>query len=97
MNKQDLSDRISKKTGLAAKEVRTIIDATFEEIKNILLENDEIRINGFARFYNKFHKEKQGRNPATNQIATIPACYRPTVEISDSIKKLVKENIKVKK
>ncbi|MDR2402257.1 MAG: HU family DNA-binding protein [Cytophagales bacterium] len=97
MNKQDLSDRISKKTGLGLKDVRTVIDSTFEEIKTILLENEEIRINGFARFYNKFHKEKQGRNPATNQIATIPACYRPIVEISDSIKKLVKETIKVKK
>lgn len=97
MNKQDLADRICKKTGIGLKEVRTVVDATFEEIKTILLENDEIRINGFARFYNKFHKEKQGRNPATNLIATIPACYRPTVEISDSIKKLVKENIKVKK
>jgi nucleoid DNA-binding protein len=97
MNKQDLADRICKKTGLSAKDVRIVVDATFEEIKNILLENDEIRVNGFARFYNKFHKEKQGRNPATNQIATIPACYRPTVEISDSIKKLVKETIKVKK
>ncbi len=97
MNKQELADRVSKKTCFNQKDVRIIIDATFEELKNVLLENDEIRINGFARFYNKFHKEKQGRNPATNQIATIPACYRPTVEISDSIKKLIKEKIKVKK
>ena len=32
MNKQDLADRICKKTGLSAKDVRIVVDATFEEI-----------------------------------------------------------------
>ena len=63
----DIIASISKGTGIPVKEVRTVIEAFLEEIKEVYYTNDRIEFRGFGVFGNKFRKGRIGRNPRTNE------------------------------
>lgn len=59
--------------GLTKKQAGEALDAVFSFIASSLAADERVQIAGFGTFVKSFRKERQGRNPKTNQPMTIPA------------------------
>ena len=89
----DIIASISKGTGIPVKEVRTVIEAFLEEIKDVYYTNDRIEFRGFGVFGNKFRKGRIGRNPRTNEEVKIPGRWMPTFKPSKVLKRDVENKV----
>ena len=72
MNRTELAQRVAdstNKTFVASKEYS---EATLDAIKLGLETDGEVRLAGFGIFKIHVRKERQGRNPSTGEILTIP-------------------------
>jgi nucleoid DNA-binding protein len=85
--RSDIIASISKGTGIPVKEVRTVIEAFLEEVKEVYYSNSRIEFRGFGVFGNKFRKGRIGRNPRTNEEVKIPGRWMPTFKPSKVLKK----------
>lgn len=70
-------------------DVERAIRATFDVIKEAMVNGDEVRVSGFGTFCTRNTKERQGRNPATGEAITIPASRVVRLSVSDGFKKEV--------
>ncbi|MCK4421934.1 integration host factor subunit beta [candidate division WOR-3 bacterium] len=85
--KADIVENISKGTGIPVQEVRTIIEAFMEEVKDVFYNNDRLELRGFGVFENRFRKGKIGRNPKTKEVVKIPDRLVPTYKAPRRLKK----------
>lgn len=70
-------------------DVERAIRATFDVIKEAMVNGDEVRVSGFGTFCTRNTKERQGRNPSTGEAITIPASRVVRLSVSDGFKKEV--------
>ena len=73
MTKTDLVNEIAAKAGLTKVQAKAALDATLESISQALANDDKIQLIGFGTFSVVAKPERQGRNPRTKEIITIPA------------------------
>ena len=76
MNKQDLIDFVTDKTGLTKKDSGNAIDAVFDGIISGLKTNKEARFVGFGSFVTQAQAARKGRNPRTGEEIEIAASNR---------------------
>lgn len=90
--KADVTEKISKGTGVPSHEVKAIIEAFMEEVKSVFYNNDRLELRGFGVFENKFKKGRVGRNPKTLEEVEIPdrwvPSYKPSRKLRKEIEKL---------
>jgi len=89
MNKSELVDYVSEKTGAYKKDVKHTVDAVFDGIIQGLVEDDKVTISGFGNFIVKQRAPRKGRNPKTGQSVHIRAKSVPTFKPSDILKDAV--------
>src|ERR1700727_259530 len=98
MRKADLITRISDKTGIPKVDVMVTLETMFKEIKESLIEGENIYVRGFGSFITKKRAAKIGRNIKKNVAVHIPEHYipafKPAKEFVAEAKKLqsVKED-----
>ena len=90
MNKQDLVDKVAKKSGLTKKDAQAIIDSTVEVIMDAVKKGDSVTLVGFGSFKATKRAARKGRNPQTGKEITIPARKSPKFTPG----KLFKEKVK---
>jgi len=73
MNKAELIEEVSNKTGLTKKETQNVIDATIEVIRNVLSRGEKVTLVGFGTFLVIEKKARRGVNPRTRETIQIPA------------------------
>jgi DNA-binding protein HU-beta len=73
MNKQDLIDAVSEKTGSTKAVSAAQIDAVLETISQTLIKGDIVQLVGFGSFSTGSRAERKGRNPSTGEEITIAA------------------------
>jgi DNA-binding protein HU-beta len=91
--RSDIIVSISKGTGIPVKEVRTVVEAFLEEVKEVYYSNSRIEFRGFGVFGNKFRKGRIGRNPRTNEEVKIPGRWMPTFKPSKVLKKEIENKV----
>lgn len=89
MNKKELISTIAIETGLAKKDVATIVDATFTKITATMAKGDKVQLVGFGTFETRERAERIGINPQTKQTVTIPECKAPTFKAGKALKDAV--------
>lgn len=70
-------------------DVERAIRATFDVIKEAMVNGGDVHIGGFGVFCTRNTKERQGRNPSTGEPITIPASRVVRLSVSDGFKKEV--------
>lgn len=96
MNKADLVDRLSQKTGMPLKDVRTCVDAIFDPdpavglIAAELVAGGKVAISGFGTFEARERKTRSGRNPHTGETLSIPATRAPAFKAGKPLKETLK-------
>ena len=73
ITKVDIVEHLHKELGLNKGECKIIVNDFFYEIKNSLINNEEVKISGFGNFEILDKKARPGRNPKTGEDVTIKA------------------------
>ena len=73
MNKVELIDEITKKTGLTKKDTDATLKAFVEAVAEALAKGDSVQLVGFGTFDVGTRGERTGRNPKTGESIKIKA------------------------
>ena len=88
MNKIELSEQIAVKARLTKKDSLNIIEDVFETIVEALQRNEEVKIAGFGTFKLKMRKARQGINPITKEVISLPSQTAIAFQTTKSVKKI---------
>ena len=87
-NIKDLSRQVAKECNMPSKEVHFIIEKTFDEIANILInEGEEVRIKNFGAFKFGTIPGKKTKHPTTKEEIIIEDKKTVRLGLSTKIKK----------
>ena len=91
MNKANLIDKISVKTGLEKRQVLQVLE-TFEEVViDRLKAGDEVTLTGFGTFIAKFRSARGGVNPQKpEERIQVPAVTVPKFRAGKTLKDALK-------
>ena len=95
MNKAELIEGVSDKTGLTKKETGNVIDAITDTVKETLSKGERITLVGFGTFHVRQRKAREGRNPRTGKKLEIPAKKVPKFKAGKNLREAVKVKIEV--
>ena len=89
MNRSELIERVSEKTGVSKKECAVVIQAVTETISDELQNGGDVRLSGFGTFEVKHRAAKKGRNPRTWEAIEVAAkdvpVFRPGKLLKESV------------
>jgi DNA-binding protein HU-beta len=92
MTKQEFIEVVGKrveKQDVSRTAVRTIIDATFEEMVKAIKKEKRFSVPGFGTFTVRARKAKTGRNPKTGETIKIKASktvgFKPAPSVKDAL------------
>jgi len=73
MNKAELIETVSDKTGLTKKKTGNVVNTITKTIADTLSKGEKVTLIGFGTFQARQRKERKGINPQTKEVLTIPA------------------------
>ena len=73
MNKADLVNSISEKTGLTKSKTNEVVDALVSSITESLKNGEKVTLVGFGTFATTKKEARKGRNPKTGETIEIPS------------------------
>ncbi len=86
MNKNDLVDAVSERTGLARSDSAQAVEAVLAAITDALRAGDTVALSGFGSFVAKVRAARTGRNPRTGESIAIPASRAPAFKAGKGLK-----------
>ena len=86
MTKAEMAEQIAQCSGMSKKDIHTVIDALFANIKKALMEDRVIEFRGLGTFEIKTRKGREnGRNPKNGQKVRVEdhgtVWFRPGAEL----------------
>ena len=97
MNKAQLVEKVSVRTGLPLREARRAIDAIFDPDPHVgliaaeLVEGHKVAISGFGTFEARDRRARAGRNPHTGETLDIPATRAPAFKAGKPLKETLRQ------
>lgn len=92
MRKADIVNKIAEKTGVPKVDVLVTLEAFFKEVKDSIVEGENVYIRGFGSFVRKTRAAKVGRNIKKNVAIDIPEHDIPSFKPA----KVFMEDVKTK-
>jgi nucleoid DNA-binding protein len=89
MNKKELVGALAEKTELMPNQIAQIIDVLLEIISKELEKGGQVSIAGFGTFGVKKRAERQGHNPFSGKLMTIPEKIVPVFKPASRLKEIV--------
>ena len=89
MNKNDLIQQLSDRTGLGKTEAAKAVDGVFDVIADTLKAGDEVRLTGFGVFVVAQRAGVKGRNPQTGEEITIKPSKQPRFRAGKQLKDML--------
>lgn len=90
MTKNDLIEKVAKKSNLTKRAAADAVNATFNLIRDCLVRNEKVVITGFGTFLVRSRASRRGRNPQTGETIQIPSKKLPSFTAGKTIKKIIK-------
>jgi DNA-binding protein HU-beta len=90
MNKQDIINSISTKSGLSKKDSGGALEAFISSVEDALKVGDKVSLVGFGTFEITERVARKGRNPQTGEEIDIPASKAPKFKAGKGLKESVK-------
>jgi DNA-binding protein HU-beta len=91
MNKGELVDKVAEKANVSKKQADAILTAAIDSIMEAVLEGNKVTLVGFGSFEPRQRQEREGRNPKTGEVMTIPASKVPAFSAGKLFKDKVSE------
>ena len=73
LTKAELSEKLYDDLGLNKREAKELVELFFEEIRESLENNEQVKLSGFGNFDLRDKKQRPGRNPKTGEEIPISA------------------------
>ena len=73
LTKAEMAEQLFEDLGLNKREAKEIVEAFFEEIRQSLENNEQVKLSGFGNFDLRDKRSRPGRNPKTGQDIPISA------------------------
>lgn len=89
MNKTELVNAVSEKSGLSKKDSTKAVDSLFDTIAEALKDGDKVSLIGFGNFEVRDRAARKGRNPQTGAEIDIPASKTPAFKPGKALKDAV--------
>ena len=89
MNKGELIDAVAVKAGVTKKEADAVVSAALNVIVKTVANAEKVTLVGFGAFESRLRKEREGRNPKTNEKMVIPETKVPAFSAGKSFKDAV--------
>lgn len=86
MNKAELIELVSSKSGLTKSDASNAVEAVFDGIQQTLQNGDSVTLVGFGTFSVGDRAARTGRNPRTGEPITIPASRTPKFKAGKALK-----------
>ncbi len=77
MNKGELVDAVADRANVTKKQADAVLSAALDSIVDAVSTGDKVTLVGFGSFERRDRKEREGRNPKTNEKMSIPATRVP--------------------
>lgn len=90
MNKKEVVELVSKKTGFSKKDVELLTDALLDEIQDALARNEKVRFMGFGTFEVRVRAARNGKNPRTGEKILVPEMKMPAFKAGKVIKEAIR-------
>jgi DNA-binding protein HU-beta len=90
MNKQDLINSISEKSGMTKKDVEAVLNSFLGEVTDALSAGEKVQLIGFGTFETRKRSARVGRNPQTGATLPIPESKVPAFKAGNKLKEAVK-------
>jgi integration host factor subunit beta len=90
MTKAELIDKITQEyDDLTRIEIETMVNTIFQSIKEALTCGEKIEIRGFGSFRIRHRRMREGRNPKTGEVVSVPPKKVPFFKAGKELKILV--------
>lgn len=89
MNKAELIEAVSKKTGITKTDVTKILNAITETVIGTVKKGNKVTLIGFGTFEARKRSARTGRNPQTGKEIKIKACKAPAFKAGKAFKEAV--------
>ena len=73
LTKAQMADRLFDELGLNKREAKEIVELFFDELRDALERNEQVKLSGFGNFDLREKGERPGRNPKTGEEIPISA------------------------
>jgi len=73
LTKAAIAEKLFDELGLNKREAKEIVEMFFGEVRQSLINNDQVKLSGFGNFGLRDKKERPGRNPKTGEDIPISA------------------------
>ncbi len=90
MTKNELIEKVAKKSSLTKRAAADSVNSTFSIIRDALVRGEKVVITGFGTFLVRSRAARRGRNPQTGQTIQIPQKKTPGFTAGKTIKRMVK-------
>ena len=89
MNKADLVNSISEKTGLSKVKSNEVLDAFVESVTESLKSGEKVTLVNFGTFNTSERGARKGRNPKTGETIEIPAKRVARFKVGTGLSKII--------
>ena len=86
MNRNELINAMTEKSGLTKKDAGSALDAFMESVQDALKSGDKVQLVGFGTFEVKDRAARTGKNPQTGEAVDIPAAKVPAFKAGKVLK-----------
>ncbi|MBI4039928.1 HU family DNA-binding protein [Candidatus Daviesbacteria bacterium] len=90
MTKNELIEKVAKKSSLTKRAAADAVNATFDLIKDALVRGEKVVITGFGTFLIRSRAARRGRNPQTGEAIQIPNKKTPGFAAGKTLKRQIK-------
>jgi DNA-binding protein HU-beta len=94
MNKAELLAAVTKRTGVAPRDVKAVVDAIFNAEDGVVVKSlkkgDKVVLTGFGSFERRARGARKARNPQTGEAIKVKARKVPAFRAGASLKEAVK-------
>ncbi|WP_424768629.1 HU family DNA-binding protein [Paenibacillus sp. sgz302251] len=90
MNKTDLINNISEKSGLTKRDVEAVLNGFLGEVTDALASGDKVQLIGFGTFETRKRSGRTGRNPQTGEPIEISEAKVPAFKAGNKLKEAIK-------
>ncbi|MDO4169647.1 MAG: HU family DNA-binding protein [Lachnospiraceae bacterium] len=91
MNKAELVAAVAEKTELSKKDAEKAVKAFTDVVAEELTKGGKIQLVGFGTFEVSERTAREGRNPRTGEVMTIPASKTPKFKAGKALKDIVNQ------
>ena len=91
MNKTELVAAMAEQAELSKKDTEKALKAFIDVVTEELKKGEKIQLVGFGTFEVSKRAAREGRNPQTNAVMTIPASKAPKFKAGKALKDMINE------